>query len=87
LREAIQKLPKDKIVLETDSPYLPPSPLRGKRNESSYIFYVAQVISELWKTSIETVLEQTKENALDLFPRLRVRRDHNSTAHSIENLT
>lgn len=55
------------IVLETDSPYLTPVPYRGKRNESSYVPYVAAKIAELKGIPVEKVAETTTENAIRLF--------------------
>ncbi|MEN3041491.1 MAG: TatD family hydrolase [Bacteroidia bacterium] len=72
LREAVQKLPLDRMVLETDSPYLAPAPMRGKRNESSYIYYTAQVLAELRRMRIEELINQTTENARRLFGSLRL---------------
>jgi TatD DNase family protein len=60
----------DKIVLETDSPYLAPTPHRGKRNESSYIPMIAQKVAEFKNLSIEEVQHQTTQNALQLFPQI-----------------
>ncbi len=60
-------LPLEKIVLETDSPYLAPVPKRGKRNESSFITFVAEKISELKNLDIETVITKTTENAENIF--------------------
>lgn len=55
------------LVLETDAPYLTPAPFRGKRNESSYTYYVAEKIAEIKKVSIEIVAEVTTNNAKKLF--------------------
>lgn len=55
------------IVLETDAPYLPPVPFRGKRNESSYILYVAAKLAELKGLSVEEVAAVTTVNALKIF--------------------
>ena len=57
----------ENIVLETDSPYLAPTPHRGKRNEPSYIPLVAQKVAEFKKLSLEEVQHQTTQNALRLF--------------------
>ena len=67
LRETVKKIPLDKILIETDSPYLAPVPYRGKTNEPSYVHNVAQMISELKKISIEEVAEITSNNFCDLF--------------------
>ena len=55
------------IVLETDSPYLAPSPQRGKRNESSYIRYVIDKLSEIYELSTSDIINQTSLNANDVF--------------------
>ena len=57
----------DKVLLETDAPYLAPTPYRGKRNESSYIPLIAKKISEVCGRSIDDVAKQTSTNALNLF--------------------
>ena len=63
----LKQIPIEKIVLETDSPYLAPVPYRGKRNESSYIEIVAKKVSEIYDTDIDYVSEVTDKNALDIF--------------------
>lgn len=55
------------IVLETDSPYLPPVPFRGKRNESAYLIKVAEKLSEIYQLPLEKIGEITTENALEIF--------------------
>ena len=55
------------IVLETDSPYLSPTPYRGKRNESSYIIMVLEKVSELYKLPQEKIAEITTANSKDIF--------------------
>lgn len=67
LNEVVKYLNLDHMVLETDSPYLPPVPHRGKRNESSYVSLVAQHIALLKGVSIEEVAEITTKNAEKLF--------------------
>ena len=67
LNKFIHEIPLTEIVLETDSPYLAPTPYRGKRNESSYLFNVAEKLSELYKVSIEKVAEVTTQNSKDIF--------------------
>jgi TatD DNase family protein len=66
LREAIKFLPLEKIVLETDCPFLAPQSIRGQRNEPSSVKEVAQLISELKDISFEKVATQTTQNFLDL---------------------
>ena len=63
LKEAALHIPMEKILLETDCPYLAPEPFRGKRNQSEYIYYVADKLAELKNLSREEVLEITDKNA------------------------
>jgi len=59
--------PLERILLETDAPYLTPVPYRGKRNEPAYLPYIAGKIAEIYDISIETVIDKTTENARRLF--------------------
>jgi TatD DNase family protein len=65
--KAIQNIDLKHIVLETDAPYLAPTPFRGKRNESAYIPYIAKKLSEIHSISEEEVGRITTENALEVF--------------------
>ncbi len=65
--EAIEKISLDNIVLETDAPYLTPVPFRGKRNESSYLQYIAAKLAEVKKVSVEEVARITTANAEKIF--------------------
>jgi TatD DNase family protein len=66
--EMVKKfIPLEKIVLETDSPYIAPAPNRGKRNESSFILFVAHKIAELKQIDVEQVINQTTINAEQIF--------------------
>ena len=67
LPEALKEVPLERLVLETDSPYLAPVPFRGKRNESAYVVKVAERLAELYGTEIGKVERQTEENALKVF--------------------
>lgn len=67
LDAVLPHVPMDRIVLETDSPYLTPVPHRGKRNESSYVRLVAERVSEIQGLSLEEVAAQTTANAVRLF--------------------
>ncbi len=67
LDEVLKVLPRDKVILETDSPFLAPIPHRGKRNESSYVLHVAERMSEVWSCSLPEVAETTTANAKRLF--------------------
>lgn len=63
----VRQLPLDRILLETDAPYLAPAPYRGKRNEPIYIEAVGNYIAEIRGISAEELLQQTTKNAADLF--------------------
>lgn len=65
--EVIKEIPLDRIVLETDCPYLAPEPHRGKRNDSSFIPFVAQRIGEILGISAQEVLDVTNKNARALY--------------------
>ena len=67
IKEVVQMAPMERILLETDSPYLAPVPYRGKRNSSLYLPYVVQEIAELKGISEEEVIETTEKNAVRLF--------------------
>ena len=67
LKETVEKIPLEKIVLETDCPYLAPVPFRAKRNSSLYLEYVVEEIAMLKQTDVETVKEITYKNALDMY--------------------
>lgn len=67
LYEVIEKIDLSDIVLETDSPYLSPEPLRGKPNNPYNIYYVAKRIAEIKNISVEEVINQTTANIYDIF--------------------
>lgn len=67
LAKIVAELPLQNILLETDAPYLAPTPYRGKRNESAYVLNVAQTVAEIKNTSLEQVAETTLQNAVELF--------------------
>jgi TatD DNase family protein len=67
LRDTLKHLPLDKIVLETDAPYLPPVPFRGKRNESAYTKLVAETLCSVYEKGLEEIAAVTTQNAKDLF--------------------
>ena len=71
LEEVVQEVPLDKMMVETDSPYLSPKPYRGKKNEPAFAVHVAEKIAELKKISIEEVADATTETAYNLFTRLK----------------
>ena len=67
LKETVEYLPMENIVLETDSPYLAPVPFRGKRNSSLNLRYVAEEIGRIKQIETEKVIEMTERNAIRLF--------------------
>ena len=67
LPEVLAQLPTDRIVLETDAPYMAPVPMRGKRNESALLVHVIQKMAECWDVSAEQVADITTRNALRVF--------------------
>ena len=67
LEKVITGVPRDRVVLETDAPYLAPDPYRGKRNESSYLPLIAGRIAGLWDMPTDRVGELTSANARQLF--------------------
>ena len=66
-KEILNMMPKDRIVTETDSPYLAPDPVRGTRNDSSNLRYIVRKIAELREEDEEEVAKYTYENAMRLF--------------------
>lgn len=67
LREVASQLPMDKMLLETDGPFLAPVPYRGKRNEPVYTLFIAEAIAKLRETTLETIADRTSANACQLF--------------------
>jgi TatD DNase family protein len=67
LDAVVKELPLDKLVLETDSPFLTPKPYRGKRNESAYVKFVAEKLAEIKQTDLASIATQTSENARRMF--------------------
>lgn len=67
LQEVAKVIPLEKILIETDAPYLAPQSKRGKRNEPAFVGEVAEKIAEIKGIAVETVANQTAKNALDLF--------------------
>jgi TatD DNase family protein len=67
LRETLKNLPMDRIVVETDCPFLPPQKLRGKRNEPAYTLSTLGVLAEAKGLTLEEAAEQTTQNALKVF--------------------
>ncbi len=67
LREAVRIVPRDRLLVETDCPFLAPTPHRGRRNEPAYVARTAERVAELWGVSVDEVGERTTENARRLF--------------------
>lgn len=67
VKEFLRDIPMERIVLETDDPYLPPVPYRGQRNEPAYIVKTAEKVAEIYGVTTETIIEQTTNNAKKIF--------------------
>lgn len=67
LIDVVKNIPKDKLILETDCPYLTPLPFRGEKNKPAYIKYTYEKVSEIWKTSFEETEKTIDKNAKKLF--------------------
>lgn len=72
LPEVLKNVPLERVLLETDSPYLPPVPFRGKRNESAYVPYIAEFLADVYDCTIDEVARVTTINACRIFPKLNV---------------
>lgn len=68
IQDVARKMPKDRLLIETDSPYLAPVPLRGKPNYPAYVRHVAEFLAELRGETFEEVAHYTAENFRTLFP-------------------
>ena len=67
INKIINQVSLDRIILETDSPYLSPTPFRGTRNESKYLLNIAHKMAELYNIDIEDIAKKTTKNAINLF--------------------
>lgn len=67
LPEVLKNVSLNELILETDSPYLPPVPYRGKRNESSYLLHIAEKLAEIYEVPLKTIEDQTTQTAQKLF--------------------
>lgn len=67
LPEIVQAAPREMLLLETDAPYLAPTPYRGKRNEPAYLIEIAKKVAEIRSEDLETVAEYTTQNAKQLY--------------------
>ncbi|ADL06826.1 TatD family hydrolase [Thermosediminibacter oceani] len=66
-REVAAGLPRDRVLIETDCPYLTPEPFRGKRNDPTRLPYIAAALAQIWRVPVEEVVEITCRNAVSLF--------------------
>jgi TatD DNase family protein len=67
LRDVVRKVPLERMLVETDSPYLTPAPHRGKRNEPAYVRLVAETVAKVKVLSLEEVAHATTKNTRELF--------------------
>ncbi len=67
LRDVARRMPQDRILIETDSPYLAPMPFRGKTNQPAYVRHVAEKIAEVRNEPLEVIAQQTTDNFFTLF--------------------
>ena len=67
LPDVLKTVSTEKLVLETDAPYLPPVPFRGKRNESAYVVHTAEKLAEIYEIPLRQLTDLTTKNAIELF--------------------
>ena len=67
LRDVAKGLPRDRVLIETDTPYLAPVPYRGRDNEPAYVVAIAELLAKLWETSLDDVAAQTTANFESVF--------------------
>lgn len=79
LRDVVRRVPLDRLLVETDSPYLAPVPYRGKRNEPAYVVHTAQALADLMGTKPEELAAATTENFFTLFSKVPAPRDGAAT--------
>lgn len=70
IRDLARDMPRDRVLVETDAPYLAPVPHRGKRNEPSFVTGTASVLADVWETDEKTVWNETTENFFRLFSKV-----------------
>ncbi len=67
LQNIIAEIPKDRLLLETDAPFLSPAPYRDQKNTPAYLPLIAQKVADIWQVSLKEIAKQTTENAQQLF--------------------
>ncbi len=67
LRDVAKRLPPDRVLIETDTPYLTPVPHRGKTNEPAFVSFIAETLGQLWRLPLDEVADVTTRNFEDLF--------------------
>jgi TatD DNase family protein len=67
VREAVRSAPLDRLLLETDAPFIAPQPWRGRRNEPAYVAAVATTLADVLALEVPVVAEQTTRNSVELF--------------------
>jgi TatD DNase family protein len=67
LREVVKEIPLDRLLVETDAPYLAPQPMRGKRNEPAFVKATAECLADLLGMPLDDFARQTTDNACRLF--------------------
>lgn len=70
LRTIVAQLPRDRVLLETDAPWLPPVPYRGQLNHPANLPLIGERLAQVWNVEVEEVARQTRENARRAFPKL-----------------
>ena len=75
LRQTCQKIPLDRLHIETDAPFLSPEPHRGKENQPSYTYLTAECVAKLHQVELEHLSNQLKKNTWDLFPKIKKEED------------
>lgn len=72
LRDIVKNVPLDRLHIETDAPFLAPVPMRGKKNEPSFVIHTAQKVAELKEVSLEDLAKQVQINTQKLFPKIKL---------------
>jgi TatD DNase family protein len=81
IRDIVKDVPLDRLLVETDSPYLAPMPYRGKRNEPSYVAHTAKVLADVKGVSLEEISQITTENFFRLFSKAKPVTSNDCTEH------